>query len=183
LQDFDFVYPENVAYPIGGPGSARFLVVQLHYNNPELQSGMFLTVCVAHNYVYYLPVLTRQCSEVWDWLLVCIHAVATVAKKSVACTMLDLHRWDWQLWHWVLLYQYTTPAWCWNFVTWAHCEQVHDYTSKRWKLLYCGRVLCWVYQPGMEVKDTFVLWLNFGETIYTWVCRHESRSSVVKCPI
>ena len=54
LQDFDFVYPENVAYPIGGPGSARFLVVQLHYNNPELQSGMFLTVCVAHNYVYYL---------------------------------------------------------------------------------------------------------------------------------
>ena len=38
----DFVYPENVAYPIGGPGSARFLVMSLHYNNPELQSGMFL---------------------------------------------------------------------------------------------------------------------------------------------
>ena len=97
--------------------------------------------------------------------------------------MLDLHRWDWQLWHWVLLYQYTTPAWCWNFVTWAHCEQVHDYTSKCWKLLYCGRVLCWVYQPGMEVKNTFVLWINFGETIYTWVCRHVSRPSVVKCPM
>ena len=35
----DFVYPENVAYPMGGPGSARFLVIEMHYNNPDLQRG------------------------------------------------------------------------------------------------------------------------------------------------
>ena len=38
----DFVYPENVAYPIGGPGNARFLVMETHYDNPDLQSGMLI---------------------------------------------------------------------------------------------------------------------------------------------
>ena len=36
----DFIYPENVAYPIGGPGSARFLVMEMHYDNPDMRSGM-----------------------------------------------------------------------------------------------------------------------------------------------
>ena len=36
----DFVYPENVAYPIGGPGNARFLVMEIHYDNPESHRGM-----------------------------------------------------------------------------------------------------------------------------------------------
>jgi len=48
----DFVYPENVAYPIGGPGGARFVVVEMHYDNPDLQSGMCLTVCVALINIY-----------------------------------------------------------------------------------------------------------------------------------
>ena len=30
-----------MAYPIGGPGNARFLVMELHYDNPDLRSGMF----------------------------------------------------------------------------------------------------------------------------------------------
>ena len=29
-----------MAYPIGGPGSARFLVVEMHYDNPDMNSGM-----------------------------------------------------------------------------------------------------------------------------------------------
>ena len=36
----DFIYPENVAYPIGGPGSARYLVMEMHYDNPDMDSGM-----------------------------------------------------------------------------------------------------------------------------------------------
>ena len=35
----DFVYPENVAYPVGGPGNARFLVMEIHYDNPESHRG------------------------------------------------------------------------------------------------------------------------------------------------
>ena len=35
----DFIYPENVAYPIGGPASARFLVMEMHYDNPDMRSG------------------------------------------------------------------------------------------------------------------------------------------------
>ena len=29
-----------MAYPIGGPGNARFLVMEIHYDNPDMQSGM-----------------------------------------------------------------------------------------------------------------------------------------------
>ena len=38
----DFIYPENVAYPIGGPGSARFLVMEMHYDNPDMRSGTYV---------------------------------------------------------------------------------------------------------------------------------------------
>ena len=38
----DFIYPKNVAYPIGGPGNARFLVMEIHYDNPNLRSGMLV---------------------------------------------------------------------------------------------------------------------------------------------
>ena len=35
----DFIYPENVAFPIGGPGASRYLVIEMHYNNPDTVSG------------------------------------------------------------------------------------------------------------------------------------------------
>ena len=41
------MFPENVALPIGGSGH-RYLVIEMHYNNPELDSGL---VCVLS--VYY----------------------------------------------------------------------------------------------------------------------------------
>ena len=37
----DFVYPENIALPIGGPGTARYLVIEMHYNNPDTVSGKY----------------------------------------------------------------------------------------------------------------------------------------------
>ena len=35
----DFVYPDNVAYPIGGPGNAQYVVMEMHYDNPTLDMG------------------------------------------------------------------------------------------------------------------------------------------------
>ena len=35
----DFIYPENVAYPLGGPDSPRYVVIEIHYDNPLLHSG------------------------------------------------------------------------------------------------------------------------------------------------
>ena len=35
----DIVYPSDVAYPIGGPGTSRFLVIEMHYDNPGLISS------------------------------------------------------------------------------------------------------------------------------------------------
>ena len=35
----DFVYPQDVAYPIGGANGQRFLVMELHYDNPGRNSS------------------------------------------------------------------------------------------------------------------------------------------------
>ena len=35
----DFIYPENVAYPVGGPGAEMFTVIQMHYDNPNFDAG------------------------------------------------------------------------------------------------------------------------------------------------
>ena len=35
----EFTLPENIALPIGGPGTDRYLVIEMHYNNPSLASG------------------------------------------------------------------------------------------------------------------------------------------------
>ena len=134
----DFVYPENVAYPMGGPGSARFLVVEMHYNNPQLRGGnssQFSFVCLQSP-------LRRQgipCLNLGSW---------------------TFYRCDWQFWYSVFLHQHTTPAWCWNFDSWPFCEQAHDCSSKCWKLLYCSTVLCGMHQRGME--DNFLLAVVYG---------------------
>lgn len=36
----EFRYPDNVALPFGGPGSHQYLVMELHYDNPEMISGI-----------------------------------------------------------------------------------------------------------------------------------------------
>ena len=38
----EFYYPENVAYPVGGPGNPEFVVLEMHYDNPQLVSGIVL---------------------------------------------------------------------------------------------------------------------------------------------
>ena len=40
--DQDFYYPEDVAYPVGGPGEPEFVVLEMHYDNPQLVPGMIL---------------------------------------------------------------------------------------------------------------------------------------------
>lgn len=35
----DFIYPQNVAYPIGGANGRQFLVMQVHYDNPIRNSS------------------------------------------------------------------------------------------------------------------------------------------------
>ena len=35
----EFIYPQDVAYPIGGEGTPRYVVLEVHYNNPAEVSG------------------------------------------------------------------------------------------------------------------------------------------------
>ena len=39
------MFPEDVAVAIGGPGTREYVVIEMHYNNPLLQSGILL-LCV-----------------------------------------------------------------------------------------------------------------------------------------
>ena len=34
-----FYFPENVSFSIGGPSSSRYMVVEMHYDNPTGASG------------------------------------------------------------------------------------------------------------------------------------------------
>ena len=36
------MFPEDVAVAIGGPGTREYVVIEMHYNNPSLQSGISL---------------------------------------------------------------------------------------------------------------------------------------------
>ena len=38
----DFVYPEDVAYPIGGPGTPDYMVIEIHYDNPDFDAGIYI---------------------------------------------------------------------------------------------------------------------------------------------
>ena len=46
LHTQDFRYPDNVAYPFGGQDSPEYLVMELHYDNPNMIEGKH-----AHVYV------------------------------------------------------------------------------------------------------------------------------------
>ena len=34
-----FVYPNNVAFPFGGDGQAQYVVLELHFDNPQMIPG------------------------------------------------------------------------------------------------------------------------------------------------
>ena len=33
------MYPKDVAFPIGGEGNAQYVILEMHYDNPNLDSG------------------------------------------------------------------------------------------------------------------------------------------------
>ena len=38
------MYPDNVAFPFGGEGSSEYVVMELHYDNPEEIAGRYVHV-------------------------------------------------------------------------------------------------------------------------------------------
>ena len=38
----DFVFPPEVALPLGGPGAPKIIVIEMHYDNPTLQTGILI---------------------------------------------------------------------------------------------------------------------------------------------
>ncbi len=40
----DFVFPPEVALPIGGDNFGRYLVIEMHYDNPKLRAGELLSI-------------------------------------------------------------------------------------------------------------------------------------------
>ena len=42
----EFVYPEGVSLPIGGVGKAEYVVLEMHYDNPNETVGTYKTTAV-----------------------------------------------------------------------------------------------------------------------------------------
>lgn len=38
----EFIYPEKVAYPVGGTGQQQFSMIEMHYDNPDMTEGNFI---------------------------------------------------------------------------------------------------------------------------------------------
>lgn len=36
-----FVYPKEAGLPLGGPKANKYIMLEVHYNNPELRKGTF----------------------------------------------------------------------------------------------------------------------------------------------
>ena len=43
----EFVYPQDVAYPIGGRGNPQYVILEMHYDNPNEDTGNYYAQC--HN--------------------------------------------------------------------------------------------------------------------------------------
>ncbi len=70
----EFYYPTGVAYPIGG-GGPRYIVMEVHYDNPQMRSGTFYFVN-NYNIISILLLLqrlsfpNRYCWQLWDGVFV-----------------------------------------------------------------------------------------------------------------
>ena len=40
------MFPPNVALPLGGPGARMILLIEMHYDNPTLQTGIVFTAYI-----------------------------------------------------------------------------------------------------------------------------------------
>ena len=40
-----------MAYPVGGPGAHRYIVTEMHYDNPNMQEGELKTVTM-----FFIPI-------------------------------------------------------------------------------------------------------------------------------
>ena len=45
------MFPEDVAMALGGPGAPEYAVIELHYDNPLLQTGVLLLSFQQYNYM------------------------------------------------------------------------------------------------------------------------------------
>ena len=50
MQPFNF--PANVSFSFGGPGSARYFMIQLHYDNPNRVTGTVYVYVYIYIYIY-----------------------------------------------------------------------------------------------------------------------------------
>ena len=42
----DFYFPDGVALPIGGMSSSEYIVLEMHYDNPNLHSGQCESIVI-----------------------------------------------------------------------------------------------------------------------------------------
>ena len=51
----EFVFPEGLSVPLGGDGAPQYVVIEMHYDNPSLESGKFVVITNSHYWLLYSP--------------------------------------------------------------------------------------------------------------------------------
>ena len=49
------VFPEGLSLPFGGDGAAQYVLIEMHYDNPSLESGKFVVITNSHYWLLYSP--------------------------------------------------------------------------------------------------------------------------------
>lgn len=67
----EFVYPEGVAYKVGGPNSYQYALLEIHYDNQNSTSGETVwTVLSCMTIFVNLVIYTVRCSwQLWNDIL------------------------------------------------------------------------------------------------------------------
>ena len=56
-----FVYPKNVGLPIGGERNDKYLMIEIHYDNPRMETGIVMVPCTAVSLYIRLCIYCINC--------------------------------------------------------------------------------------------------------------------------
>lgn len=48
-----FTYPDEAGLPLGGPMANKYVMLEVHYNNPEMKNGKYKYTCYLYIIKYY----------------------------------------------------------------------------------------------------------------------------------
>ena len=85
----DFVYPEDVSFSIGGPDSSKYMVIEMHYDNPVGVSGKRSSFEHIEWIKYLVCIVTLKCVSLHNLIHVHMNVYVRSAKLKKATAWVE----------------------------------------------------------------------------------------------